>query len=178
VWCKGCWHRAEPDVADQVERYGDATSVIEWAAQSALRGLRRALGRFRRQRGRIVSPADRKEEAGMGKAGGIIALIAGVFGVIAGFATLMVGGVATVVEADRADLVVGLGWGGVVFSFLTIVLGAVAVGSRSRIPGLLLILCALAGAVLGGTLVAIFMALALIGGILAVLQPAAPAAER
>jgi hypothetical protein len=26
-----CWHRAEPDVADQVDRYGDETTVIDWA---------------------------------------------------------------------------------------------------------------------------------------------------
>jgi hypothetical protein len=31
VWCKTCWHRAEPDVADQVERHGEGTTVIEWA---------------------------------------------------------------------------------------------------------------------------------------------------
>jgi hypothetical protein len=27
VWCKTCWHRAEPDVADQVARYGADTVV-------------------------------------------------------------------------------------------------------------------------------------------------------
>jgi hypothetical protein len=31
VWCKNCWHRAEPDVADQVARYGGDTAVIDWA---------------------------------------------------------------------------------------------------------------------------------------------------
>src|SRR5260370_36097786 len=31
VWCKSCWHRAEPDVADQVARYGADTAVIDWA---------------------------------------------------------------------------------------------------------------------------------------------------
>lgn len=103
----------------------------------------------------------------MRKAGGIIALIAGIFGVIAAFATLMIGGMGAAFEANNAQLVVNLGWGGVAFSFFTIVLGAVAMGARSRLPGVLLILCALAGAVLGGTLVAIFMALALVGGVLA-----------
>jgi hypothetical protein len=33
VWYKGCWHRAEPDVADQVDRYGEETTVIDWAAR-------------------------------------------------------------------------------------------------------------------------------------------------
>ena len=53
------------------------------------------------------------------------------------------------------------------FSFLTIILGAVALGAKGRVPGVLLILCAIAGALLGGTFVAVFMALAAIGGILA-----------
>lgn len=103
----------------------------------------------------------------MRKAGGIIALIAGIFAVFAAGFTLLVGGVAGAVEAENASMVIGLGWGGVLFSFLTIVLGAVAMGAKSRMPGVLLILCAIAGAILGGTFVAIFMALALIGGILA-----------
>ncbi|MGB3044209.1 MAG: hypothetical protein WBB98_13580 [Xanthobacteraceae bacterium] len=103
----------------------------------------------------------------MKKAGGIIALIAGIFAVIAAVVTLMVGGAASAFEAKNSELIVMLGWGGVIFSFLCIVLGAVAMGSQSRVPGVLLILCAIAGAVLGGTFVAVFMVLALIGGILA-----------
>jgi hypothetical protein len=103
----------------------------------------------------------------MRKAGGIIALIAGIFGIFAAGITLMVGGVGSAVKADNAHMVVGLGWGGVGFSFLVIVLGAVAMGSNSRLPGMLLILASIFGAVLGGTLVAIFMLLAFVGGILA-----------
>ncbi len=77
-------------------------------------------------------------------------------------------------ETEGADTVILLGWGGVVFSFLTIVLGAVTIGAKGRIPGVLLIVCAVAGAILGKTFVAIFMGLAAIGGILAVI----PARER
>jgi hypothetical protein len=33
VWCKGCGHRAEPDIADQVARYSEATTVIDWAGR-------------------------------------------------------------------------------------------------------------------------------------------------
>jgi hypothetical protein len=55
------------------------------------------------------------------------------------------------------------------FSFLCIVLGAVALGAKGRIPGALLALSAIAGAFLGGTLVAVCMALAFIGGILAMI---------
>lgn len=105
----------------------------------------------------------------MTKAGGMIALIAGIFGVIAAGVTLFIGGVGAGLEADGASTVVGLGWGGVIFSFATIVLGAIVMGSTSKVPGILLIVCSILGAVLGGTLVAVFMALALIGGLLAFL---------
>ena len=103
----------------------------------------------------------------MRKAGGIIALIAGIFAVFAAGFTLFTGGLGAAFEAEGADTIVLLGWGGVVFAFLTIVLGAVAIGAKGRTPGILIVLCAVAGAVLGGTLVAIFMALAGIGGLLA-----------
>ncbi len=103
----------------------------------------------------------------MKKAGGIVALIAGIFSIIAAIVTLLIGGVGSAVNASGASTVVGLGWGGVIFSFTTIVFAAVALGAQSRIPGILLILNSIAGAILGGTLVAVFMALALIGGILA-----------
>jgi hypothetical protein len=101
------------------------------------------------------------------KAGGIIGLIAGTFGILAAVVTLFVGGMGSAFKADNASMVVGLGWGGLLFSFLCITFGAIAMGSESKIPGALLTLSALAGAILGGTLVAVFMVLALVGGILA-----------
>lgn len=105
----------------------------------------------------------------MQKAGGIIGLVAGIFAVIAAIVTLFIGGVAAGFEAEGANTVVGLGWGGILFSFLTIVLGAVAMGAKSKAPGALLMVCSIAGAVLGGTLVAVFMILAFIGGLLAII---------
>ncbi len=84
--------------------------------------------------------------------------------------TLFIGGVLSAVELKGASIVIGLGWEGVAFSFLTIILGAVAIGAKSRWPGILLIVSALAGVILGGTLVAVFMVLAAVGGILAVVK--------
>jgi hypothetical protein len=105
----------------------------------------------------------------MRKAGGIIALIAGIFGVFAAMVTLGVGGIATAAYARDAHTVVLLGWGGGAFSFVTIVLGAICMNATSRTTGALLIVSSIAGAILGGTLVAVFMILAFIGGLLAVL---------
>lgn len=113
-------------------------------------------------------------EAVVRKAGGLVALIAGIFAVMAALLTLVLGGAGKAVDARNADTVIMLGWGGVAFSFLTIVLGAVCMSATSRWPGVLLIVCALAGAVLGGTLVALFMALALIGGNLALFGRKSP----
>ncbi|QFP63328.1 hypothetical protein [Brucella anthropi] len=105
----------------------------------------------------------------MQKAGGIIALVAGIFGVFAAIFTLAIGGMGAGLEAEGASTIIGLGWGGVAFSFLTIILGAVTVGAKGRLPGILLMICAVAGAILGGTIVAVFMALAFIGGLIAIL---------
>lgn len=103
----------------------------------------------------------------MRKSGGVIALIAGIFGVLAALATLFIGGVGGALDAEGADTVIGLGWGGVLFSFVVIVLGAVCMSAKSKLPGSLLIISSVLGAILGGTLVAVFMVLALVGGILA-----------
>ncbi len=103
----------------------------------------------------------------MRKAGGIIGLIAGIFGVLAALTTLGLGGMGSAFKADNASTVVGLGFGGLAFSFLVIILSAVAIGARGRTAGVLLIFSSIAGAILGGTLVAVCMVLALVGGILA-----------
>jgi hypothetical protein len=114
----------------------------------------------------------------MGKAGGIIGIIAGVFGVCAALVTLLFGGVGAAFNASGAQTVVGLGWGGVSCSFLAIVCGAV-VFARSRGAGIALVIVSILGAILGGSLVAIFMVLALFGGVLAIIggkgAPASPA---
>ena len=33
VWCKACRHQVEPDVAEQVERYGAGLTLPDWAAR-------------------------------------------------------------------------------------------------------------------------------------------------
>ena len=103
----------------------------------------------------------------MARAGGIVALIAGVLAVAAAAVTLLIGGCGAALESDGAETVVLLGWGGLLAAFGCIVLGAVAAATPSRWPGVLLVFCALFGAIFGGTLVAIVMVLALVGGVLA-----------
>jgi hypothetical protein len=103
-------------------------------------------------------------------AGGVIALIAGIFGFIAAVATLFFGGVGAAFSANGADTVLRYGWGGIAFSFLVIVYGACALGTKGRWAGYLLIVSAIGGWFLGGLLVGICMVLAVIGGVLSLLQ--------
>ena len=122
----------------------------------------------------------------MQKPGGIIALI-GNFRHACGF-TLIAGGFGrfrgasaslndTAVDTTASTAIAGFGVMGLICSFATIVLGAIAMGAKSRKPGILLILCAIGGAITGGTFVAVCMVLTLVGGILATLgvKPAAEA---
>lgn len=114
----------------------------------------------------------------MTRAGGIIALTAGVLGICGAGFTLVFGGLGAVFEAEGMDTVIVLWWVGVLFSFLIIILGAIAMRAKGRMPGMLLIVCAIVGAILGGTFVAIFMVFAAAGGMLAVVgkrrMPASP----
>lgn len=101
----------------------------------------------------------------MHKASGILGIVGGVFGFLAAILTLFLGGLGSAFEADGAGTVVGLGWGGVVFSFLCIIFGAL-IFSGGRTIAALLIVSAILGGILGGTFVAVCMALPFIGGVL------------
>lgn len=113
----------------------------------------------------------------MKTAGGIVAIIAGVFGVGAALVTLLVGGLGSAMRSAGSGTVVALGWGGVFFAFAVIVFGAVCITAKSRVPGYLLMVSAVFGAILGGTLVAVFMVLALVGGMLATIGVKKPKPE-
>ena len=102
----------------------------------------------------------------MAKAGGIVALIASIISVGMALVTLLIGGLGGAFEAEGAGTVVGLGWAGLLLSFVLIVLSAIAMTSPSRRIGVGIIVLSLITAVVGGTLVAIFMILTLLGGVL------------
>ena len=105
----------------------------------------------------------------MRKVGGIIALTAGILGVCSAGLMLFVGGVGEVFGVGGMGAAIGMWWGGMAFSFLAIILGAVTMRAEDRAPGVLLVMCAIAGAFLGGPIVAVFMAFAAAGGMMALL---------
>ncbi|NBG88181.1 hypothetical protein [Isachenkonia alkalipeptolytica] len=103
----------------------------------------------------------------MQKTGGIIAMVAGAIVVVIAFATLIFGGG---IDWEALTLVEDIGWGGLFFSFLVIIFGTMAITARDKIIGILLILSAILAAILGGLFVAVFMVIALIGGVMATME--------
>lgn len=99
------------------------------------------------------------------KTGGILTIIAGVLGLLAGFVTLFLGGLGSAFSASGFGDVVSLGWGGILFSLLVVIYGSIAI-SKPKPGATGIILSAILGIALGGTLVAILMILALVGGIM------------
>ena len=104
----------------------------------------------------------------MGKAGGIVGLIAGIFGIIAAVITLFAGGIVSAFGSKDGSTVVGLGWGGLVCSLLVIIFASIAL-SNHRVGGILMGASALLGTAIGGTPVAICMYLALVAALLCAL---------
>ena len=103
----------------------------------------------------------------MDKAGGIIALIAGVLGIVAGFFTLFLGGIGSAFEAKEAESILNLAWVGIAAAMLVVIGGGVSL-ARPRGGGMVAVFASVVGIVYGGSLVAICLALGLIGGCLAV----------
>lgn len=115
----------------------------------------------------------------MQKTGGIIGLIGGIFGTLAALFTLLAGGFVAGLEGASAALsdtsvdtsastqIAGFGVMGLVFAFITIIVSVICMNAKGKFPGLLLIVTSIAGAITGGTFVAVCMVLPLVGGILA-----------
>ncbi|NTV95362.1 MAG: DUF4352 domain-containing protein [Thiobacillus sp.] len=112
----------------------------------------------------------------MAKAGSIIAIIAGVLGLVAGFFTLFAGGIGSAFNTDNAGMVIGLGWNGIVASILVIVSGGLGF-AKQRAGGMLSLMFSIYGIAVGGTMVAICLALAFIAGVLLIFDPAQPDVE-
>lgn len=102
----------------------------------------------------------------MGKAGGIVGLIAGIFGVGAALFTLLMGGAGVAFDATGFDRIIAYGWWGVGAAFMVIVSGAIAI-FNGAVGAFGLLAFSLIGALLGGTAVAIALALGALGGVLA-----------
>jgi hypothetical protein len=102
----------------------------------------------------------------MRKAGGLLALFAGLYGVVAAMITLIVlGGLGSSASVDPKGVL--LGWVGLGLSLMISILGAATIRTSSQRPVFLLLLLALMGAVISETLVSLCMAAAFFSGLLA-----------
>jgi hypothetical protein len=102
----------------------------------------------------------------MRKTGGLLALCAGLYGLVAAIITLIVlGGLGSSVSVDPKGVLIG--WAGLGLSLTISVLGATIIRTSSQGPVFLLLLLALMGAVISETLVSLCMAAAFFSGLLA-----------
>jgi hypothetical protein len=102
----------------------------------------------------------------MRKAGGLLALFAGLYGVVAAMITLIVlGGVGSSASVDPKGVL--LGWVGLGLSLMISILGAATICTSSQGPVFLLLLLALMGAVISETLVSLCIVGAFFSGLLA-----------
>ena len=97
--------------------------------------------------------------------GGITAVIGGIYATLMSFITLFFGSL-----GGFGGSWAGIGFSPLVslgFGFLTIIFGALAINARGPIPGIIVMITAVLGAIFGGLLLALFMIFPLIGGALA-----------
>ncbi len=99
--------------------------------------------------------------------GGVVVIVASLLSIIAAFVTLGVGGAGAAFGGEGGETVIGLGWAGLFLSFVIMVMGAASIGAKSKIPPIAVIILSLVTVIAGGTLVAVFMVLSILGGILA-----------
>ncbi len=108
----------------------------------------------------------------MKKASGIIGLIGGILGFLAAVITLMTGGLVAGLESvtgesnEASTMIAQFGLVGVVGSFLTIIFSALMFNAKNSLMPILLVLSGIAGAIFGGTLVAVCMVLCILAGII------------
>lgn len=114
-------------------------------------------------------------------AGSILALVASVGGTIAGIITVFLGAAGSVAghytlrqgnaigatAVGQGQMIMGLGLIGILASFVALVLGIVVLCSKSQAAAWILLVCSILGMFLGGTLVAFFMVLSVLGAIFA-----------
>lgn len=114
----------------------------------------------------------------MKKAGGITALIGGVFGILFGLFTLSIGGIASALDSPLGEKALWAGFLGLAAAGVQVVLGAMAVSAAGKKIGPRLIGASIFGLVGGNILSCLSSLLALVGGILVLVEEAKSEAVR
>ena len=100
-------------------------------------------------------------------AGGIIALIAGILGILAAYDTLRLAQLASAFDADSDGAFMAVGYAAILLSISVTTFAAIALGVKGKKwPAIGIIVSSILAIVFGGTLVAQVIFLAIIGGVL------------
>tara|TARA_Y200000002_G_C22328127_1_gene515531 strand:+ start:60 stop:425 length:366 start_codon:yes stop_codon:yes gene_type:complete len=116
----------------------------------------------------------------MSKAAGIIGLIGAILGFFAAIFTLMAGGLVGGLESVSTELsgeastgagesIVGMGFLGLIGSFVAIVTSAMLFSAQTRTVPIILLVSSIIAAIAGGTFVAVCMVLCIIAGIIGIM---------
>tara|TARA_X000001036_G_C20487032_1_gene728197 strand:+ start:82 stop:447 length:366 start_codon:yes stop_codon:yes gene_type:complete len=114
------------------------------------------------------------------KAAGIIGLIGAILGFFAAIFTLMAGGLVGGLESVSSELsgeastgagqtIVGMGFLGLLGSFVAIVTSAMLFSAKKRTAPIILLVSSIIAAIAGGTFVAVCMVLCIIAGIIGIM---------
>ena len=98
------------------------------------------------------------------KAGGIVSLIGSILAILAAVSTLFIGGCGGALELEGASTVVGLGWMGLILSSVLVVFSVMMISSPSTSKAIWIVVLSIVASIFVGTLVAICMVLARVGG--------------
>ncbi|MFJ8531494.1 DUF4064 domain-containing protein [Bacillus sp. NPDC094106] len=99
----------------------------------------------------------------------VLGLIGGIFGILCAFIALFIGGIASAMEADGANSVIGLGWLAVLLSILGIV-GSVVVRSNAKAGGIMMTIAAIGGFICVSFVYILPAVLLLIGGLMGIFR--------
>lgn len=116
----------------------------------------------------------------MMKAAGIIGLIGAILGFFAAIFTLMAGGFVSGLEnvsseltgeasSGAGDMIVGMGFLGILGSFIAIVTSAMLFSAQKKTVPIILLVSSIIAAIAGGTFVAVCMVLCIIAGIIGIM---------
>jgi len=99
----------------------------------------------------------------------VLGLLGGIFGFIGAIIAMFIGGIGSVLGAEDASTVIGLGWLAILFAIIGIV-GAALVRNKTKLGGLFMIVSAVGGVISVSFGYALAFVLLIIAGLMAVIK--------
>jgi hypothetical protein len=99
----------------------------------------------------------------------VLGLLGGIFGFIGAIIAMFIGGIGSVLGAEDASTVIGLGWLAILFAIIGIV-GAALVRNKTKLGGWFMIVSAVGGVISVSFGYALAFVLLIIAGLMAVIK--------